>query len=110
MHLIVTTPSGISLLFDAEPTGQISLCTDGLTVDAIEVQIFGNCARFTPTGAKPLDVGHANVVKKLWVRPDDLCDDGVPLKHEELRRAVEAAVETRRQDLRRSSLLGDNWP
>lgn len=109
MHLLLTTPSGTTLLFDVMLTGAIDLWADGFTVNSIEIRMWGECARLTPTGAEPLPVGHANAVRQFWVRPDDLCWNGTPFKHEEL--IAEAAKV--REALQKTALhgpLGENWP
>ena len=109
MHLLVTTPSGLSLLFDVQLTGAIDICTDGFTVSSIEIRMWGECARLTSTGAKPLPVGYANAVRQFWVRPDDLCWNGTPFKHEELIAAAAARRETLQRDAARGP-LGEYWP
>lgn len=109
MHLIVTTPSGMTLLFDVQLTGAIDICADKFTVASIEIRMWGECARLTPTGAEPLPVGYANAVRQFWVRPQDLCWNGVPFKHEEL---IAAAADVR-EKLSKTALaspLGENWP
>lgn len=110
MQLIATTPSGLCLAFTATPTGNIDLCADGFTVASIEVQIWGVCTRMTGVGPVPLDTGTANILKRMWVRPDDLCDDsGTPFKHEELIHAVETVREALKRSMAKSP-LGENWP
>jgi len=108
MQLITTTPSGFCLIFDVTLTGGISLCADHHTVDAVEVLIAGSCERLRGTGPEALP-GPANGLKLLWVRPDDLCEDGTPLKHEELIAAAARAWERAKAALANGP-LGANWP
>jgi hypothetical protein len=108
MQLIATTPTGLCLIFDATLTGGISLCTDGHTVDAVEVKISAVCLRLRGTGPEELP-GPANGLKLLWVKPDDLCENGTPFKHEELIAAAARAWERAKADLARGP-LGANWP
>jgi hypothetical protein len=79
-------------MFDVTLTGSISLCTDGYTVTSIEVLIVGSCERLRSTGLEELR-GPANGLKLLWVKPDDLCNGGVPIKHEDLIAAASRAWE-----------------
>jgi len=109
MQLLTITPSGITLIFDVTLTGGISLCAGGNhTVDAIEVMISGACERLRGTGPEELP-GPANGLKLLWVKPDDLCEGGTPLKHEELIAAASAAWERAEANMKRSP-LPENWP
>lgn len=103
MHLILTTPSGTSLLFDVQLTGAIDVCADGFTVNSIEVWLLDDCAKLTPTGAEPLPGWRTRGVR-FWVRPDDLCHNGTPFKHEQL---ITAAATTRETFLR-TALLDDD--
>jgi len=108
MQLITTTPSGLCLIFDVTLTGGISLCTDHHTVDAVEVLISGSCKRLRGTGPEELP-GPANGLKLLWVKPDDLCENGTPIKHEDLIAAATRAWERVKAALARGP-LGENWP
>jgi hypothetical protein len=108
MQLATITPSGICLVFDVTLTGGISLCTDGYTVTSIEVLIAGSCERLRGSGPEKLP-GPANGLKLLWVKPDDLCDDGMPIKHEDLIAAASRAWERAKVALTQGP-LGANWP
>lgn len=112
MQLIVTTPSGTCLAIEAHLTGQIDLCADGFTVASIEIWFFASCARLRGDGLHEIkgpSLFSPRAEKALWVKPEDLCVGGVPIKHEEL--IAEAARVRDRNALRASEgWLGANWP
>ena len=114
MNLIVTTPSGTALLFDVCLTGKLDYAaTTPLKTDvaAVEITIMAECVQSTSTGTKDLTAGGINprMLKVLWVKPRDLCDqNGSPYAHDEL---IEAAERQRIALANYNPLkLPDNWP
>lgn len=89
-QLKVTTQSGVTLLLGVQLTGQLDFfggyAPPLRVVAAVEVTFFGDMCQLRGDGAKDLTVGgfHPMGLKILWVKPDDLCINGVPLKNEEI--------------------------
>jgi hypothetical protein len=102
-------------VFDVTLTGKIDMCTDGHTIAAIEVHIMAMVSRLCSSGIEELprpSIFSPRASHTLWVKPDDLVDDGMPYKHEELiaiaaerRRAYELEIE-----VNGVAGLGSNWP
>jgi hypothetical protein len=86
MHLAVISPSGICLAIDVLLTGKIDLCADGCTVAVVEVSFIASCARLRGGlhDIKGPSLFSPRAEKALWVKPEDLCEAGVSVKHEEL--------------------------
>ena len=116
MQLATVTVSGICLVFDVTLTGKIDMCTDGHTIAAIEVHIMAMVARLRGTGIEELprpSIFSVLASRTLWVKPEDLVENGVPYKHEEL---VAIAADVRERERQRAEhvrvhgLLGADWP
>lgn len=112
LHLITTTPSGTCLAIDAWLTGKIDVAADGFTVASIEIWFLASCARLQGDGLHDIkgpSLFSPVAEKALWVKPEDLCQAGVPVKHEEL---IAEAARVREQNARHASegWLGADWP
>lgn len=112
MQLAVITISGICLAIDVLLTGRIDVAADGFTVASVEVSFTAMCSRLTPTGLQDIkgpSLFSTRSEKALWVKPDDLCVGGVPVKHEEL---IAEAARVREQVRQRAQqpILGTDWP
>lgn len=112
LHLALTSPSGICLGIDAYLTGKIDVCADGVTVASVEVWFLAACTQLCGDG--PRDLPHPSlfspvIEKSLWVKPEDLCIGGVPIKHEEL---ITEAARVREEVRQRAQepILGRDWP
>ncbi len=112
MHLAVTSPSGVTLAIDVLFTGKIDLCTDGFTVASVEISFIAACSRLQGDGLHEIkgpSIFSPRAEKSLWVKPDDLCDGGAPIKHEDLIAAAARAREQLRERMQHGP-LGENWP
>jgi hypothetical protein len=110
-QLAVISPSGICLAIDVLLTGRIDLGADG-TVASVEVSFIAACSRLQSDGLhviKGPSLFSPRAEKALWVKPEDLCAGGVPVKHEEL---IAEAARVRDQVERRAQygVLGPDWP
>ena len=108
----VISPSGIGLGIHAWLTGKIDIAADGFTVASVEIWFMASCARLEPDGLHDIkgpSLFSPVIEKALWVKPDDLCIAGVPIKHEEL---IAEAARVREEVQKRAAepLLGRDWP
>lgn len=112
MHLIATTPTGITLAIEAHLTGKIDLCADGFTVASVEIWFFASCVRLQGDGLHEIkgpSIFSPIIEKALWVKPEDLIERGGLVKHEDL---IEMAARVREQVKKRDEqpILGPDWP
>lgn len=112
VDFVVTSPSGICLVLRARLTGNIDVAADGFTVASVEVWFMASCARLQGDGLHDIkgpNIFSTMIEKVLWVRPEDLCIGGVPIKHEEL---IAEAARVREEVRQRAAepLLGRYWP